>query len=104
MDGKGTIPAASTGAQRKNLISTAPIPIDPVRKVPRENAQAGPSESRLDPRFIAGSRRKLNLNEPQESEVQWVTQGDPGESPYFIAAPANQFSFWYWQKHVASEI
>jgi len=78
MDGKGAIPAASTGSQRGTHLSAAPIPKAPPRKAPNENAQAGPSRSRAEPQIIAGSRKKLNLNQTQESEDDWSIQ-DPGE-------------------------
>jgi len=78
MDGKSTIPAASTGSQRGSLLSAAPIPKTRPRKVPDENAQAGPSRPRAEPQIIAGSRRKLNLNQTQVSEDDWSIQ-DPGE-------------------------
>jgi len=75
--GNNEIAAANTGRRGSNL-STAPIPIPPPRKVPYENAQAGPSRPRAEPQIIAGSRRKLNLNHTEASEDDFSIQ-DPGE-------------------------
>lgn len=59
------IPAASTGSQRGVFTSTAPIPSVQPSKMSSEDAQAGPSHSRATAQMIAGSRRKLNLNDTQ---------------------------------------
>jgi hypothetical protein len=69
------IPAASTGLKSREHLSTAPISGIPPVKRARPNAEAGPSQPRIDRNVLATSRRGLTSGQGKGDDYNFVEFG-----------------------------